>query len=472
MRRYKPTFFISQAFKGLFRNGMMTVASVTVLISCLIVMGCFSMLLMNINKNLENLGGLNEIVVRVYSDSAYSEGDEKTLHGALEGADNTFLGWSTDPNAEEPDFLPGQKYTVSSSDSVAGKIVFYAVWENSPVFESFKVNYETFGVSLSEKLVADENSYSVGDTISFPSSIESRNPSILFMGWSLTPDGSSGTITNGEYVVSEDDVKGGNLTLYAIWSQQPIFSEYTISYNANGVEVSNLKTDASLKLEYVGTQLSLLSNVAEDGIKFISKEETLQSEKENYKDYPGLQSFLEESENPYPDTFIVTYIDNSKVEALELQIKNIEGVDKVRCRSDIAESIESLKNSVIVIFAWFMIILFVVSIFVIMNTIKLALNHRKEEIEIMRYIGATRWFISLPFDLEGIIIGLFSGTCAFLVQWYAYGYVQKMVMSDINMIEIIPFSDIWLIIFVGCTLIGVLTGLIGSKISIKKYSKV
>ena len=450
----------------------MTVASITVLISCLIVMGCFSMLLFNINKNLENLGGLNEIVVFVYSGSNCKEGDVNTLHGALEAENNTFLGWSTDPDATEPNHFPGEKYTVSSSDSVAGKIVFYAVWENRPTFEGFKVNYETFGVSLTDAPAPDESVYSFGDTVTFPEALEARNPSILFMGWSLSPDGSTGTITDGKYVVSEEDVKGGYLNLYAIWSQPPTFSEYGISYSANGVEVAELKTSATLTLEHVSEQLSRLGNIAEDGIVFISKEETLEKEKENYKDYPGLQSFLEESKNPFPDTYIVTYVDNSKVEALELQIKNIEGVDKVKCRADIAESIENLKNSIIVIFSWFMIILFVVSIFVIMNTIKLALNHRQHEIEIMRYIGATRWFISLPFDLEGIIIGAFSGACAYFIQWYAYGYVQKMVVSDIEMIEIIPFNQIWLILFVGCMLVGVLCGLIGSKISIKKYSKV
>ena len=118
-----------------------------------------------------------------------------------------------------------------------------------------------------------------------------------------------------------------------------------------------------------------------------------------------------------------------------------------------------------------MVILFIVSIFVIINTIKLTVANRSEEISIMRYLGATKWFISLPFQLEGAIIGAFSGLTAFFLQWYAYGYVHKMVAADLTMIEIVPFSKIGVIIFFGCIITGVLTGLIGSMISIRKNLK-
>lgn len=471
MRRYKPTYFISQAFKGMWRNGMMTLASITVLLSCLIVMGCFSMLLFNIDKNLDSIDNMNEIVVFVYSDKEYKDGEERTLAGDLESEGNTFLGWSTDPDASEAMYLPGQKYTVSSADAVAGQVRFYAVWANKPEQSSFSVNYNTLGVSLQEAVAPDENTYSVGNTVELPKAPESKNPANTFLGWSLSADGSTGTITSGRYVIGEDDVRGGSITFYAIWSQMPVYTVFNIVYDANGVEVSELPTDSKLTLQHVEEQLKQLSNIAEDGVSFVSKEETLKEEKEKYNDYPGLQSFLSESNNPFPDTFVVTYLDNSKVNTLELQIKSIEGVDKVRCRADIAETIESLKNGIIIIFSWFMVILFVVSIFVIINTVKLAVVHRSKEITIMRYIGATKWFIALPFYLEGIIIGVFSGLVAFFIQWYAYGYVHKMLVADLAMITVVPFSEIGLVLMLGCLIVGVLTGIIGSAISIRKYLK-
>ena len=162
-------------------------------------------------------------------------------------------------------------------------------------------------------------------------------------------------------------------------------------------------------------------------------------------------------------------VDSEAVAALELKLENIEGIYKIRCRSDLADSISGLKNGIILVFSWFMVILFVVSIFVIINTVKLAVVYRSKEITIMRYVGATKWFVALPFELEGILIGLLSGSLAFLLQWYAYGYVQKMMTSDLQMIEIIPFAEIRTLLLVGSLIVGVLTGLIGSAISIRKY---
>ena len=471
MRRYRPSFFISSAFKGMWRNRMMTIASVIVLLSCLIVMGCFSMLLININRNLNSIGDLNEIVVFVYSDAPYKEGDIRTLPEGPTAESNTFLGWTTVLGSSEVQYRPGDKYSVNSSDAVAGEIRFYAVWENMPSSDKLSASYNANGVVLEKEIESDGNEYTVGSELVFPEAPTPKNPTLSFLGWSLSPDGSTGTITAEKLIIGEDDVKGGRITFYAMWSTMPEFTEYTIAYDASGVKTEPLPTDSELKLKHVEEQLALLDNVAENGVSFVSKEETLKDQMDKYKDYPGLQSFLKGSSNPFPDTFVVTYEDNSQVDSLELQIGGIEGVDKVRCRADIAKTIENLKSGVIVIFSWFMVILFVVSVFVIINTVKLAVASRAEEISIMRYLGATKWFIALPFQLEGAIIGAFSGLVAFFVQWYAYGYVHKMVGADLNMIEIVPFSEIGVLIFFGCIIIGVLTGLIGSMISIRKNLK-
>ncbi len=455
----------------MWRNRMMTIASVIVLLACLIVMGCFSMLLININTNLNSIGDLNEIVVFVYSDAPYEEGDTRTLPEGPVSENNTFLGWTTVLGGSEVQYIPGDEYTVNPEDAVAGEIRFYAVWENKPNDDKFTVSYNLSGVALDKDMETDSAEYTVGSTLTFPEAPAPKNPTLEFEGWSLSPDGSTGTITGGQYIIGEDDVKGGRISFYAMWSTMPEFDEFTLAYDSNGEKTEPLPSDAELKLKHVEGQIALLDNVADDGVKFVSKEETLKDQMDKYKDYPGLQSFLSDNNNPFPDTFVVTYADNSKVDALELQIESIEGVDKVRCRADIAKTIENLKSGVVVIFSWFMVILFVVSIFVIINTIKLTVANRSEEISIMRYLGATKWFIALPFQLEGAIIGAFSGLVAFLVQWYAYGYVHKMVAADLNMIEIVPFSEIGVLIFFGCIIIGVLTGLVGSMISIRKNLK-
>lgn len=101
------------------------------------------------------------------------------------------------------------------------------------------------------------------------------------------------------------------------------------------------------------------------------------------------------------------------------------------------------------VFVWFLIILAVVSIFIIINTIKLSVFSRRNEISIMRYVGATGWFISLPFVFEGIIIGLFASVCAYFIEWYIYSYIETLVMTDLQMITIMQFSSIGNIVLWG-----------------------
>ncbi len=474
MRRYKLSYFFGQAFKGLWRNGMMTFASVTVLLSCLIVMGCFSMLVLNIDRNLDLLGDLNEIVAFVESDVSYEADDKVSLAPAIKGEGATFLGWSTDPDATKAQYKAGSQYTVKAEDAVSGVITLYAVWQGGIVSDNYTVSYHASGLSLEGDLPTDANVYTIGSVVTLPDGLTARYSTIEFLGWSTSPvlpEGASPLAPGSSYTLTAADVKGGGVTFYAIWSEMPAFSTYKVVYHANRVAAEELPTDAEVVLSRIRTQLEGLANVAEDGIAFVSKEQTLEEEKEKLKDYPSLIATLEKGNNPYPDTFIITYEDNDAVAALQLKLENIDGIYKIRCRSDLAESISNLKNGIILVFSWFMVILFVVSIFVIINTVKLAVVYRSKEITIMRYVGATKWFIALPFELEGVIIGLFSGGIAFLLQWYAYGYVQKMMTTDLQMIEIIPFAEIRILLLVGCLAVGVITGLIGSAISIRKYLK-
>lgn len=472
MRRYRPSYFLANAFKGLWRNGMMTFASVTVLLSCLIVMGCFTMLLFNIEYNLDSIGDMNEIVAFVDSDVTYQGGDEVRLASSVTGKDVSFLGWSTDPEATAADFTAGSVYAVNPDHAIGGVITMYAVWQGRVPEATFRVVYHASGMTLDTELPVDETLHEAGEVLVLPEAPIAKNSMITFLGWSFTPGATEATLKPGdEITLNADEVRGQTLTLYAIWSEMPVFSQYAVVYDSNGVAVEKMPTDASVRLNYVRTEIGKLKNIAKDGVTFISKEQTLEEEKENLKDYPGLLSILEGGANPYPDTFVITYDDNSQVAALQLQLEHIDGIYKVRCRADIAEGIENLKNGVILVFSWFMVILFAVSIFVIFNTVKLALDARSKEITIMRYVGATKWFIALPFQLEGIIIGLFSGAAAYFVQWYAYGYVQKMIMGDMQMIRIMPFGDLQVLLFVGCLAVGVFTGFVGSILSIRKYLK-
>jgi cell division transport system permease protein len=127
--------------------------------------------------------------------------------------------------------------------------------------------------------------------------------------------------------------------------------------------------------------------------------------------------------------------------------------------------------NIAIIFSWLLILLFVVSIFVIINTIKLSVFSRRDEIALMRHIGATNTFISTPFLIEGLTIGALSAAIAYGVQYLIYKYLMLELIDQYEIISILPYADVKNIVIIGFIAIGVATGFVGSLISLKKYNQ-
>ena len=220
----------------------------------------------------------------------------------------------------------------------------------------------------------------------------------------------------------------------------------------------------------IENKIRSLDNVSD--VRRTTKAQALEDMKNQSEDYKHLYEDITEENNPLSDSFTITYADNDKVVTLAYLLGQIDGVRKVNNRLDLAVTISEFKNGVLVVFTWFLIILVIVSLFVIINTIKLSVFSRRNEISIMRYVGATGWFITLPFLFEGIIIGLVASGFAYLVEMYFYHYVEIMVMSDLQMISIVAFEAVQMPLLVAFLAIGVLAGIIGSSISLGKYLRV
>ena len=219
-------------------------------------------------------------------------------------------------------------------------------------------------------------------------------------------------------------------------------------------------------VEEIYNTLRNMDNVGD--ITFVPKEQGLAEMKEDYAEYSNLFEIAEGEENPLPDMFYITYEDIAKATTLEYQLGEIEGISKIIFRLDLAAQIDSFKSGVSLVFIWFLVLLFVVSLFIIINTIKIAVHARRNEINVMRYIGATRTFIITPFILEGVIIGLLSGMIAYFAEWYICTYVEQFVQTKIRMIEVYPFSALSTYVLLGFLLIGTITGAIGSSISLRR----
>lgn len=214
----------------------------------------------------------------------------------------------------------------------------------------------------------------------------------------------------------------------------------------------------------IGEKIAKLDNI--EKVERITKAQGLLEMKEDYGD---VYDDVSEEQNPLPDSYKITYIETEKVPELDYQLTLIEGIIKVNNRLDLAATIESFKSGVMLVFVWFLAILAVVSVFIIINTIKLSVFARRHEISIMRYVGATGLFISLPFVFEGIFIGAVASVGAYFVEWYIYAYIENMIATDLQMISFIPYTDISQIVLYGFIAIGIVLGIIGSSISLGKY---
>ena len=140
----------------------------------------------------------------------------------------------------------------------------------------------------------------------------------------------------------------------------------------------------------------------------------------------------------------------------------------------ITRKTSSLRNIVSVVSVVLIVILIAVSLFIMTNTIKLATFGRREEIAIMKMVGATNRFIRLPFVVEGLVLGLVGGLVAFLLQFGLYSLIVGKIMSTMaaGIITVLPFSSValpLLLVFLG---VGVLVGVFGGLTAIRNYLKV
>ena len=175
-------------------------------------------------------------------------------------------------------------------------------------------------------------------------------------------------------------------------------------------------------------------------------------------------------ENFLPDAFQISMKDLNLCDETAAQIKAINGVDEIIDYSDIAEQLTDLDNLVTSAGFWIVLILSLVSLFIISNTIRVTMFSRRLEISIMKSVGATNWFVRVPFIVEGVIIGLLSGGVASGLLIFLYNKLVTSIASIplFSPVDIGPMAWRITLIFM---LAGSLFGALGGLISLGKYLK-
>ncbi len=243
-----------------------------------------------------------------------------------------------------------------------------------------------------------------------------------------------------------------------------------ISNTLNTIEAQNVikvylkdEIDREKALQ-LGEVLKSVDNVAV--CEFYSKEQAV----EKFKDELGSAFESMKESNPLPDAYKVSLSDISKYEETVNKIKAIDGVDTVVNRSELFEKLTKFDKFVSLAGIILVVVLALVSLFIISNTIRLTMYNRRFEISIMKSVGATDWFVRIPFMVEGVIIGIIAAAISSVTLKFFYDFVSKCIKKNISFFST-PFSDVSLPLFLSFLLAGILFGLIGGLISISKYLK-
>lgn len=348
---------IGQGFKGVFRNSVMTTASILVLVACMILVGTFYLVIDTIDRNFNAIDNLN--VIEIMLDKDYTE-EEILLIGkelAVICNESSIIEWSTDVDFE--------------SENWRDNFVI-------PKDENFKF------------ISSDEHLQIMLDTY------------------------------------QEDWIK-------------EIFEDMSHHHEGESNEITGSVEDNPLRASY--------------RITFV-----------NLSDFDEVNRVKNRI-----DEIALTDENNNKTDAI--------ATEDIKDNIELYGNVMSIKNTLYIVGLWLMAIFLIISLFVIMNTIKLGLSARENEIKFMRLCGATKHFIRMPFIVEGIIIGVFSAAASFGLEYLIYEKVLKDIISSATgtdgAVGIISaeFTEYMPILGIAFLAIGLFAGIIASGISMKKFLK-
>ena len=234
-------------------------------------------------------------------------------------------------------------------------------------------------------------------------------------------------------------------------------------------------TDQNINL--IGEQIRLRDEV--NTIYFKSADEAWEEyAKDRYGDRyeEAIASFAGDNPLKYSASYEITLKDLSKQADFVSYLKGLTGVRSVNTSEVTADGIAALNSVVGYASAGIIVILLLVSVFLISNTITIGITVRKEEIAIMKLIGATNFFVRAPFIVEGIVIGLVGSLIPLVLIYYLYDNVTKYVIGRFKVVSqlfaFVPSHDIFAVLIPASAIIGIGLGLIGSIITTRKHLKV
>lgn len=217
----------------------------------------------------------------------------------------------------------------------------------------------------------------------------------------------------------------------------------------------------------VAQQLERISGVKE--AHFVSKETALKKLVERMQ---GRINVDDLTRNPLPDSYEVGVHDADKLSFVAKRTERVAGVSGVKYGEEIAQRMLRFNSLVRAVGVVVLILLFLSTILIVSNTIRLTVFARRKEIEIMQMVGAAEWFIRWPFILEGVLQGLLGSTIAAALVGSSYALFVPKLMETISFIPVVQADVILPLLLPVLVLNGALVGAVGSLFSVNKFLKV
>ena len=220
----------------------------------------------------------------------------------------------------------------------------------------------------------------------------------------------------------------------------------------------------------LATEFERIDNIAT--VDFEDRDEALEIYRQQLGEDADILADFDSSNNPLRNSYIFTLKDPTQAEQTIEEIQQVEGTDRIRADEEVISKLIQVQRVFNIISLAMVVALTLISIFIIANTVKLAMFARREEISIQKMVGATNWFIRWPFVIEGMVLGLLSGGLAFFAEWGLYNEMARVVGDVIPYFQVAAFDSVRMLvlgIYLGA---GVLFGIGGSVTSIRKFMNV
>ena len=217
----------------------------------------------------------------------------------------------------------------------------------------------------------------------------------------------------------------------------------------------------------VGTQINRIGNVLES--TFVDREAALQDFISDYEDpsaFDGLEA------DTLQHRFVIVLKDNRQLDDTVKSLMAVSGVVEVKALQELAKGFSTIQDVLHMVSLVVIVVLLIVSLLIISNTVKLAMYDRREEISIMKMVGATNGFIRLPFVVEGFTLGMLGAAIAFGLEWLMYNYMVERISAldeTVQLFKFVPFEELLIPMIATFAAAGLFVGVVGSWTSIRKF---